>query len=44
MAHEQIIRQARPRDHLPFRFGIGEADGVHVAQASVEGRMVLEQQ
>ena len=24
VVHEQIVRPARPRDHLPFRLGVGE--------------------
>ena len=44
MTHEQIVRLARARDHVPFGLGIGELDAVHVAQPGIERRVVLEQQ
>ena len=44
MAHEQIVRLSRARDHFPFSIGIGEPDGVHITQAGIERRMVLKQQ
>ena len=44
MAHEHIIWFSRAGDDVPFGVVVGELDGVHVAEATVERRMVLEQQ
>ena len=44
MAHEHVIGLSRAGDDVPFRLAIGELDRIHVAQAAVERRMVLEQQ
>ena len=43
VAEKHEIRHARALEDLPFRFGVLELEGVHVRQAEVERRMMLEQ-
>jgi hypothetical protein len=43
MAEEHEVRHARALKDLPFFFGVLEPEGVHVRQAEVERRMMLEQ-
>ena len=43
VAEKHKIRHARALKDLPFRFGVLELEGVHVRQAEIERRMMLEQ-
>ena len=43
VAKKHEIRHPRALKDLPFRFGVLELEGVHVRQAEVERRMMLEQ-
>jgi hypothetical protein len=43
VAEKHEVRHARALKDLPFRFGVLELEGVHMRQAELERRMMLEQ-